>query len=334
MTKNPTFSIIITCHNYERYVGNAIRSALAQSTSSIEVIAVDAGSTDHSSDIIRSFDNIHYVHAPKGSHALACEAGFLSSKNEVIIFLDADDLLHPEACSHLASLWREDTVKTQFNLDVINAEGRQLGRTSVTFPKNYSRSTIRDSFERSGTYIWPTTSGNAYSKKFLQKMMPFAATLPPDGQWNTVAPCFGEVDCITSSLGSYRLHDSNIDSHDLHPGDFRRFQKNIKRRYRELFHARTLARKNNLIFPKKNILNAEFPFLSYRLFLLQAGETYIGYRNDSKVILMTYLLRYLFRNRSSFSFFIKVMLWHSILLLLPRSFVEPYVKKRFARGLS
>ena len=48
-------SIVISCHNYGRFVGEAIESALGQSYSPTEVIVVDNGSCDDSREVIASF---------------------------------------------------------------------------------------------------------------------------------------------------------------------------------------------------------------------------------------------------------------------------------------
>ena len=48
-------SILIPCHNTERWVARTIESALAQTWTESEVVVVDDGSTDGSLDIIRSF---------------------------------------------------------------------------------------------------------------------------------------------------------------------------------------------------------------------------------------------------------------------------------------
>ena len=51
----PLISIVIPCYNAERYVGEAIRSALSQTYPNVEIIVIDDGSTDGSLDVIRSF---------------------------------------------------------------------------------------------------------------------------------------------------------------------------------------------------------------------------------------------------------------------------------------
>ena len=53
---NPLVSVLIPCFNAERFVGEAIESALQQQYRPIEVVVVDDGSTDGSAEVIRGFD--------------------------------------------------------------------------------------------------------------------------------------------------------------------------------------------------------------------------------------------------------------------------------------
>ena len=50
-------SILIPCYNAERWIAQAIESALAQTWPEKEVIVVDDGSTDDSLEVIKSFDD-------------------------------------------------------------------------------------------------------------------------------------------------------------------------------------------------------------------------------------------------------------------------------------
>lgn len=52
----PLVSILIPCYNAERWIGQAIESALAQTWSEKEIIVVDDGSMDRSLEVIRQFD--------------------------------------------------------------------------------------------------------------------------------------------------------------------------------------------------------------------------------------------------------------------------------------
>ncbi len=105
----PLVSIIIPCYNTERYVGEAITSALEQTYRPIEVIVVDDGSTDKSMDVIRSFgDSVRIVEGAHQGAAAARNKGVAASHGQLIQFLDADDLLYPSklerqvplACAH------------------------------------------------------------------------------------------------------------------------------------------------------------------------------------------------------------------------------------------
>lgn len=91
---NLLVSIIIPCYNTEKYIAEAITSALSQTYSNIEVIVVDDGSTDGSWEIIQSFGD--RLKSEQIEHQGGCAArnrGLQLSKGKYIQFLDADDLL-------------------------------------------------------------------------------------------------------------------------------------------------------------------------------------------------------------------------------------------------
>ena len=101
-----TFGVIITCHNYARYVGQAIDSVLAQTRRADEIIVVDDGSTDGSRAVISAYGGaIRTRFQPNAGHVAACNAGFALSHADVILFLDADDRLCPDALQEVERLW-------------------------------------------------------------------------------------------------------------------------------------------------------------------------------------------------------------------------------------
>lgn len=55
MVENPFFSVLISVYNVEFFLERALLSVLNQSFSNFEIIAVNDGSTDHSSDILNRF---------------------------------------------------------------------------------------------------------------------------------------------------------------------------------------------------------------------------------------------------------------------------------------
>lgn len=95
---NAVVSVLIPCKDAGRFIAAALESALQQTHPPGEIIVVDDGSSDDSREIIRRFGSRVTVVANPGrgasaarNHAMACASGTLFQ------FLDADDLLHPEA---------------------------------------------------------------------------------------------------------------------------------------------------------------------------------------------------------------------------------------------
>ena len=102
---SPLVSIVIPCHNAERWVADAIHSALAQTYTSAEVVVVDDGSTDSSPDIIKSFHGrITFECVDHGGAPWARNRGWQLAKGEFIHFLDADDILFPSCLSRKMKL--------------------------------------------------------------------------------------------------------------------------------------------------------------------------------------------------------------------------------------
>lgn len=208
-------SIIITNHNYARFLRGAIDSALAQSRQPIEVIVVDDGSTDGSRAIIESYgDRVRAIFQANGGQTAAFNAGFAASAGEVVIFLDADDRLHPDCVETVIRAWRPDTAKIQYRLDTIDAEGRNL---HMPFP-HYTRELREDATEARrqllavGSYAWPVGSGNAFSRAFLQNALPLPPEFrrAPDGLLSRLAPLHGPVITLRDILADYRVHGANV----------------------------------------------------------------------------------------------------------------------------
>lgn len=87
-------SILVPCHNAERWIGEAIESALKQTWFRKEVIVVDDGSTDGSLDIIKRFgDHIRWDTGPNRGGSAARNRLLELAQGEWLQYLDADDYL-------------------------------------------------------------------------------------------------------------------------------------------------------------------------------------------------------------------------------------------------
>ena len=90
-------SILIPCYNAERWIRQAIESALAQTWREKEVIVVDDGSTDGSLEGIESFgDCIHWETGPNRGGNVARNRLLDLASADWLQYLDADDYLLPD----------------------------------------------------------------------------------------------------------------------------------------------------------------------------------------------------------------------------------------------
>jgi hypothetical protein len=99
-------SIIITAHNYARWLPEALNSALTQTWPSTEVVVVDDGSSDETPKIVSDYEDRFKVRAVRlegEGLAAACNAGIRTSTGDYIVRLDADDYFDPNLALVLAT---------------------------------------------------------------------------------------------------------------------------------------------------------------------------------------------------------------------------------------
>jgi alpha-1,3-rhamnosyltransferase len=99
-TEEPLVTVIIPSYNHARYLANAMQSVLDQTYSNIELIVVDDGSTDESTDVARRFEHHENVivianSQNKGQGAVINQA-FGIARGNFISFLPSDDWYLPE----------------------------------------------------------------------------------------------------------------------------------------------------------------------------------------------------------------------------------------------
>lgn len=101
MNGTPRVSVIIIFLNEERFLGEAIKSVRAQSYADWELLLVDDGSTDGSSEIARNAADGHQIryvcHPGRENRGMSASrnAGIAASRGEFIAFIDADDIWLP-----------------------------------------------------------------------------------------------------------------------------------------------------------------------------------------------------------------------------------------------
>ncbi|WP_353392604.1 glycosyltransferase [Ruegeria sp. HU-ET01832] len=99
ITHIPTLSVVVPVFNDEQYLGQNLKSILANAGSvDIEIIVVDDGSTDRSSEVaekvlVESDVNFKIIRKPNGGLSSARNVGFRAAEGIYVAFLDSDDFV-------------------------------------------------------------------------------------------------------------------------------------------------------------------------------------------------------------------------------------------------
>jgi len=168
--------VIVNNYDYGPFLRAAVDSALAQTYAGVRVLVVDDGSTDDSRAIIESYGpEIVSVLKENAGQASAFNAGLHASTSDIVLFLDADDVLRPDICAKVAGAFAADpdVARVQYRMEVIDQQGNSTG---VVKPPGYVRLPSGDLRRHAVAFPfdvpWMATSGNAFSAKALRKIAP------------------------------------------------------------------------------------------------------------------------------------------------------------------
>src|SRR5262249_20149858 len=107
----PAVSVVVATFNYGRYLAGALDSALAQTTSDLEIIVVDDGSTDETQLVIKPYlenPRIRYHGTDHRGQPAAKNVGVRLARASLVAFLDADDLWLPTKLEKQLALFSAD----------------------------------------------------------------------------------------------------------------------------------------------------------------------------------------------------------------------------------
>jgi glycosyltransferase involved in cell wall biosynthesis len=130
---SPGISVVIPSFNHADYLPEAVTSVLNQTYRQFELIVVDDGSMDDTLSVMERFQDERItciVHQTNEGLSAARNSGIKNSSADLVAFLDADDVFHPEKLEiHVKFLRNHPDVDVSYN---------------SRFELNYSSSTIRN----------------------------------------------------------------------------------------------------------------------------------------------------------------------------------------------
>ncbi len=102
---NPKISIIIPSFNQGKYIEQTIVSIIEQSYKNVEIIIIDAASTDETLAVIKKYEPyiVYWVCEPDRGQAHAINKGLAKCTGEVFNWLNSDDYLEPGALNEIAA---------------------------------------------------------------------------------------------------------------------------------------------------------------------------------------------------------------------------------------
>lgn len=130
----PKISVVIPCYNSEKYIEETIDSVLNQSFKDFELIIVNDGSTDMTSEILRKnikkSNKISVINIENSGEQKAFLKGILSSNANLIARIDSDDLM------------MRNRLEIQFNYLMQNPEFDAIGSWYKKLSSSNSSSSV------------------------------------------------------------------------------------------------------------------------------------------------------------------------------------------------
>lgn len=133
----PKLSIIIPAYNVEQYIARCLESCLRQlrSADDLEIIVVDDGSTDSTSEKIKDFvlkyPNIKYLYQENQGQASARNYGLDNADGKYVWFVDGDDYLTDDGITEILELAISHNLDLiAFNLRIVSEIGDVISEAS------------------------------------------------------------------------------------------------------------------------------------------------------------------------------------------------------------
>lgn len=135
-------SIIVPVYKVEAYIEKCLSSLVAQDLSmdDYEIICVDDGSPDNSTEIIKKFQSAHpnivLIAQENQGVSAARNTGLDAAKGQYVFFVDADDSIYPNVLKALYDRLRQDDLDLLYvRMEYVDGMDRYQGEFKMDIPK-------------------------------------------------------------------------------------------------------------------------------------------------------------------------------------------------------
>jgi glycosyltransferase involved in cell wall biosynthesis len=223
LAPRPAVSVLISSYNYGRFLGEAIESALRQSSPPLEVIVADDGSEDDSCEVAEAYarrgDPVLLVRGGHRGMAGSLNAAFRASSGDIICLLDADDYFAPEKINLVVSAFRDhpNAGFAVHRTQRIDDRGRQVGVYPLLHrlpAGDCAAATLQNSGILMGL---PPTSSLSLRREVAEQIFPIPEYFRgyAEQMIHRLAPLLTHVCAVDEALSFWRLHGRN-DANSAH----------------------------------------------------------------------------------------------------------------------
>lgn len=212
----PTVSALMGAYNYERYVGAAIESALAQDYPAelLEVVVIDDGSTDGTAEIVRRLADEHpgrirLISQVNGGYIAATNRAIAEARGDLLALLDADDIWLPDKIRRQVELLESRPELGLVFGDMIVVDGNeqivrpsQIGQIGPLPERAFTRLLVGNVATQSSIMV---------RSALREHFHPIPNGVPYADWWLTLtAARVAQVDYIREPVALYREHGANL----------------------------------------------------------------------------------------------------------------------------
>ena len=229
MNSRPRITIVVPSFNQGNYVGETLESLVQQNYSNLELIVIDGGSSDNSTDVIRKFEKHikYWVSEQDKGQTHAINKGLQHATGDLFNWINSDDVLEPGTLNHLAEVWNSNPGKNLFigKTRFFNAQGTIRNSDSIIFSKP----------EITLGYGQVNQPGMFYNLNAIRKFLPLNEELHMCMDldlWMKYLVQYGQEQILETNycLAGFRFHDLSKTMSQKNP-----FRKERDQLYAKLF---------------------------------------------------------------------------------------------------
>jgi glycosyltransferase involved in cell wall biosynthesis len=214
----PLVSVIINNYNYARFLREAIDSALSQAYCPIEVIVVDDGSSDHSRELIMTYERaVTPVFKENSGQASAFNAGIAASHGDILCFLDSDDYFYAGKVATIVEIAISSNVARPLMIHHRLRISREAGKPGQEefLGKTHDNPLNLADYARKYKFMYyaaGATTGISITRGLAHLLFPLPENIRVSADDFLVygASLVGELHFSGEVLGAYRVHGGNL----------------------------------------------------------------------------------------------------------------------------